>query len=237
MASYRQYCPVARASEILAERWNPLIVRNLMFGATTFTAIAGGVPHMSRSMLTKRLRELEANGVIAVTAKPQRPWPHLCADRRRPGPRGRSSTGWPAGASAGWTSARSTPTPVSRCGRGARSSSTERHCPPSAPSSRSPSPTRGRPTSGSGCWPKAATWSSATRIPGGEPAAYVVAGSKGVRGLAPRRTPLGGRAAVRRHRGHAVAGTWSGRSHAGTCVGRRYRPLDSLNACRVPWSS
>ena len=48
MASYRQYCPVARASEILAERWNPLIVRNLMFGATTFTAIAGGVPHMSR---------------------------------------------------------------------------------------------------------------------------------------------------------------------------------------------
>ena len=71
MASYRQYCPVARASEILAERWNPLIVRNLMFGATTFTAIAGGVPHMSRSMLAKRLRELEANGVIAVTAKPR----------------------------------------------------------------------------------------------------------------------------------------------------------------------
>lgn len=69
MASYRQYCPVARASEILAERWSLLIVRNLMFGATTFTSIAQGVPTMSRSMLTKRLRELERAGVITSTAK------------------------------------------------------------------------------------------------------------------------------------------------------------------------
>ena len=44
MGTYRQYCPIARASEILAERWNPLIVRNLMFGADTFSAIARGVP-------------------------------------------------------------------------------------------------------------------------------------------------------------------------------------------------
>ena len=43
MATYRQYCPVATASEILAERWNPLIVRNMMFGADTFSAIANGV--------------------------------------------------------------------------------------------------------------------------------------------------------------------------------------------------
>ena len=68
-ATYRQYCPIARASEILAERWNLLIVRNLMFGATTFTDIAGGVPSMSRSMLTKRLRELEREGVISSTPK------------------------------------------------------------------------------------------------------------------------------------------------------------------------
>lgn len=70
MASYRQYCPIARATEILAERWSLLIVRNLMFGATTFSAIAQGVPTMSRSMLTKRLRELEQAGVITSTAKP-----------------------------------------------------------------------------------------------------------------------------------------------------------------------
>ena len=66
MGTYRQYCPIARASEILAERWNPLIVRNLMFGADTFSAIARGVPTMSRSMLLKRLDELERAGVIDV---------------------------------------------------------------------------------------------------------------------------------------------------------------------------
>ena len=70
MATYRQYCPIARASEILAERWSLLIVRNLMFGADTFSSIAQGVPTMSRSMLTKRLRELEGAGVISSNPKP-----------------------------------------------------------------------------------------------------------------------------------------------------------------------
>ena len=69
MATYRQYCPVARAAEILAERWSLLIVRNLLLGATTFTDLAKGVPYMSRSMLIKRLRELEHNGVIVATPK------------------------------------------------------------------------------------------------------------------------------------------------------------------------
>jgi DNA-binding HxlR family transcriptional regulator len=69
VGTYRQYCPIARASEILAERWNPLIVRNLMFGADTFSAIARGVPTMSRSMLIKRLDELERAGVIVSTPK------------------------------------------------------------------------------------------------------------------------------------------------------------------------
>ena len=71
MGTYRQYCPIARASEILAERWNPLIVRNLMFGADTFSAIARGVPTMSRSMLLKRLDELERAGVIESCEKAQ----------------------------------------------------------------------------------------------------------------------------------------------------------------------
>ena len=69
MGKYSQYCPIARASEILAERWNPLIVRNLMFGADTFSAIARGVPTMSRSMLIKRLGELERAGVVESTLK------------------------------------------------------------------------------------------------------------------------------------------------------------------------
>jgi DNA-binding HxlR family transcriptional regulator len=69
VGKYSQYCPIARASEILAERWNPLIVRNLMFGASTFSAIARGVPTMSRSMLIKRLGELERAGVVESTLK------------------------------------------------------------------------------------------------------------------------------------------------------------------------
>src|SRR3981189_806916 len=70
MANYRLYCPVALASEVLAERWNPLIVRNLMFGADTFSAIANGVPSMSRSMLLKRLHELQRAGIIETQRKP-----------------------------------------------------------------------------------------------------------------------------------------------------------------------
>jgi DNA-binding HxlR family transcriptional regulator len=69
MSTYRQYCPVARAAEIVSERWNLLIIRNLLFGATTFSSIAQGVPAMSRSMLIKRLRELEANGLLTSTPK------------------------------------------------------------------------------------------------------------------------------------------------------------------------
>jgi DNA-binding HxlR family transcriptional regulator len=68
---YRQYCPIARASEILAERWTPLLVRNLMLGANTFNDLARGVPAMSRSMLSKRLAELEHAGVIRSTPKQQ----------------------------------------------------------------------------------------------------------------------------------------------------------------------
>ena len=71
MTAYRQYCPIARASEILAERWTPLIVRNLLFGADSFSQIARGVPMMSRSMLVKRLDQLERCGVIDRRPKPR----------------------------------------------------------------------------------------------------------------------------------------------------------------------
>jgi DNA-binding HxlR family transcriptional regulator len=67
--SYGQYCPIARASEVVAERWTPLIIRNLMFGADTFNAIAAGVPQMSRSMLVTRLHELQRTGVVTIEQK------------------------------------------------------------------------------------------------------------------------------------------------------------------------
>ncbi|MEO5567967.1 MAG: helix-turn-helix domain-containing protein, partial [Gemmatimonadaceae bacterium] len=64
MRSYREYCPIARASEIVAERWTPLIIRNLLYGCRSFSDIARGVPTMSRSLLIKRLKELQRAGVI-----------------------------------------------------------------------------------------------------------------------------------------------------------------------------
>lgn len=64
MAKYHQYCPVARASEIFADRWTPLIVRELLCGSQHFNEIERGLPGISRSLLVSRLRHLEDNGVI-----------------------------------------------------------------------------------------------------------------------------------------------------------------------------
>lgn len=64
MRTYGQYCPIARAAEILAMRWTPLILRNLLLGSTTFNQIADGAPGIPRSLLASRLRELERLGVV-----------------------------------------------------------------------------------------------------------------------------------------------------------------------------
>lgn len=64
MRTYGQYCPIARASEVLAERWTPIIVRDLLNGSTTFTELAEGAPGLSRTLLTSRLRDLERVGVV-----------------------------------------------------------------------------------------------------------------------------------------------------------------------------
>ena len=64
MPGYGQFCPVAKASEILAERWTPLVLRELLCGSHRFTDLCRGVPLMSRSLLAKRLKELERAGVV-----------------------------------------------------------------------------------------------------------------------------------------------------------------------------
>jgi DNA-binding HxlR family transcriptional regulator len=64
MQKYQQYCPVARASEILADRWTPLIVRELVLGSHRFNEIERGLPGISRSLLSSRLRDLEDSGVV-----------------------------------------------------------------------------------------------------------------------------------------------------------------------------
>jgi DNA-binding HxlR family transcriptional regulator/putative sterol carrier protein len=64
MADYAQYCPVALASSVIAERWTPLIVRELVLGARRFNEIDRGLPGISRSLLKQRLDHLERKGVV-----------------------------------------------------------------------------------------------------------------------------------------------------------------------------
>lgn len=66
MKGYGQFCPVAKTAEVFAQRWTPLIVRELCFGARRFTEIHSGVPLMSRALLVQRLGELEEAGVVAT---------------------------------------------------------------------------------------------------------------------------------------------------------------------------
>lgn len=62
--AYGQYCPISRALEILGERWALLIMRDLIVGATRFNDLARGLPGLSRSLLAKRLRQLERAGLV-----------------------------------------------------------------------------------------------------------------------------------------------------------------------------
>lgn len=64
MKSYGQFCPIAKAAEIFCERWTALVIRNLGAGAERFSDIHRGVPHMSATLLTQRLRQLEAEGLV-----------------------------------------------------------------------------------------------------------------------------------------------------------------------------
>jgi DNA-binding HxlR family transcriptional regulator len=74
MRSYAQYCPVAKANEILGDRWTLLIVREMLGGASGFNELQRGLPGISRSVLTDRMRALERAQVV----------------ERRIGPRGRT---------------------------------------------------------------------------------------------------------------------------------------------------
>ena len=86
MRTYGQFCPIARGSEILAERWTPIILRNLLLGCRTFNEIAAGAPGLSRALLARRLRELERAGVLEIRPKPNGRGLLLRADAGRQGP-------------------------------------------------------------------------------------------------------------------------------------------------------
>jgi DNA-binding HxlR family transcriptional regulator len=74
MRSYAQYCPVAKATEVLGDRWTVLIVREMLGGSSGFNQLQRGLPGISRSVLTDRMRALERAEIV----------------ERRTGPKGRT---------------------------------------------------------------------------------------------------------------------------------------------------
>ena len=66
---YGQYCPLAMSAEILCNRWTMLVIRELLEGSTGFNEIRRGVPLMSRTMLSNRLKELESAGLVIRSTK------------------------------------------------------------------------------------------------------------------------------------------------------------------------
>jgi len=71
LRSYGQYCGVARALELVGERWALLIVRDLILGPKRFTDLRLGLPRIPTNVLTTRLKELEESGVVQRRALPR----------------------------------------------------------------------------------------------------------------------------------------------------------------------
>ena len=62
--SYKQFCPVAMAAEVLSTRWTVVLLREFLAGSTRFNDLRRGVPRMSPALLSQRLKQLQAAGVI-----------------------------------------------------------------------------------------------------------------------------------------------------------------------------
>ena len=73
MRAYHQYCPVAHALDQVGDRWELLIVRELMLGQRRYTDLAEALPGIGSNILATRLRDLEAAGVVRKTKLPP-PW-------------------------------------------------------------------------------------------------------------------------------------------------------------------
>lgn len=89
VGSYRQFCPVAMAAEILCTRWTVVLLRELVAGSTRFNELRRGVPRMSPALLSQRLKDLEMSGIIARTASTSDPSIfeyHLTASGKELGP-------------------------------------------------------------------------------------------------------------------------------------------------------
>lgn len=67
MSTYGQFCPVAKAMELLDERWTLLVVRELLLGSSHFNDLRRGVPKMSPALLSRRLKSLTRAGIVERT--------------------------------------------------------------------------------------------------------------------------------------------------------------------------
>jgi DNA-binding HxlR family transcriptional regulator len=82
--TYGQYCPIARGAEVFAERWTPVIMRNVLMGCETFTEIQRGAPSIPRSLLATRLSLLERQQIIArIPLREGRGWRYVPTDAGR----------------------------------------------------------------------------------------------------------------------------------------------------------
>jgi DNA-binding HxlR family transcriptional regulator len=72
-SSYNQFCPVSMAAEIICSRWTLLVLRELSLGSSRFNELRRGLPNMSPALLSKRLKDLEAAGIVIHTAAEREP--------------------------------------------------------------------------------------------------------------------------------------------------------------------
>src|SRR4029453_9600760 len=71
MKGYGQFCPVAKAAETVAERWTPLVLRELLCGSRRFSDLHRGGPLMSPPLLPQRLEQLEDAGIVRSVPRPR----------------------------------------------------------------------------------------------------------------------------------------------------------------------
>ncbi len=71
MRSYHQYCAIAKALDVIGDRWNLLIVRELLLqGPSRYTDLHQGLPGIATNLLAERLRDLESDGIVAREEAP-----------------------------------------------------------------------------------------------------------------------------------------------------------------------
>ena len=70
MSDYGQFCPIAKASELIGERWTILILRELLLGTHRYSEFQRTLSRISPSLLTKRLKQLEQAGIIVRKSQP-----------------------------------------------------------------------------------------------------------------------------------------------------------------------